>query len=62
MGGFYLIDKDERVVDMIVKRFCELEVSKAGPTHCRRDKPIQIFKEKCKENFVELGAGKIIVV
>ena len=62
MGGFHLMEKDERVVDMIVKRFRELEVSKVGPTHCTGDKPIEMFKKEYKENFIEAGAGKTIVV
>jgi len=62
MGGFHLMEKDERVVDMIVKRFHELEVSKVGPTHCTGDKPIEMFKKEYKENFIEVGAGKTIVV
>jgi len=62
MGGFHLMDKDERVVDMIIKRFRELEVKKVGPTHCTGDKAIEMFKREYKENFMEVGAGKTIVV
>jgi len=62
MGGFHLMDKDERVVDMIVKRLRELGVSKVGPAHCTGDKPIEIFKREYKENFIEVGTGKMIVV
>jgi len=62
VGGFHLMDKDERLVDIIVKKFCELEVSKVAPTHCTGDKPIEMFKKEYKENFIEAGAGKIIVV
>lgn len=62
MGGFHLMDKDERVIDMIVKRFRELEVIKVGPTHCTGDKAIEMFKKEYKEDFIEVGAGKTIVI
>jgi 7,8-dihydropterin-6-yl-methyl-4-(beta-D-ribofuranosyl)aminobenzene 5'-phosphate synthase len=62
MGGFHLMDKDERIVEMIVKRFRELGVSKAGPTHCTGEEAIKMFKKEYKENFVEVGAGKMIEI
>jgi len=62
VGGFHLMDKDERLVDIIVKKFRELEVSRVAPTHCTGDKPIEMFKKEYKENFIEAGAGKTIVV
>jgi len=62
MGGFHLMDKDERVVEMMVKRFRELGVSKAGPTHCTGEKAVGMFKREHKEDFVEVGAGRIIEV
>ncbi|HHJ00760.1 MAG TPA: MBL fold metallo-hydrolase [Candidatus Aerophobetes bacterium] len=62
MGGFHLMDKDERVVEMIVKRFRELGVKKAGPTHCTGEEAIEIFKKEYKKNFLEVGAGKILEV
>jgi len=62
MGGFHLMDKDERIVEMMVKRFRELGVSKVGPTHCTGDEAIKMFKKEYKEDFVEVGAGRIIEV
>jgi len=56
------MDKDERIVDMIVKRFRELKVRKAGPTHCTGEEAIEIFKREYGEDFVEVGAGRIIEV
>jgi len=62
MGGFHLMDKDERLVDIIVKRFRELGIGKAGPTHCTGEEPIEMFKKEYKEDFVEVGAGKVIEI
>jgi len=62
MGGFHLMDKDERVVDMMVKRFRELGVSKAGPTHCTGDEAKEMFKREYKEDFIEVGAGRTIEI
>ena len=62
LGGFHLMEEDERVIEMIVEKFHELSVKKVGPTHCTGDKAIKMFKQSYKENFIEAGAGKIVQV
>lgn len=62
IGGFHLMDKDERMVEMIVKNFRKLGVSKVGPGHCTGNKAMEMFKREYKEDFIQIGAGKTIEV
>jgi len=62
MGGFHLMDKDERVVEMIVKRFRELGIKKVGPTHCTGEEAIEMFRKEYKDDFIEVGAGRMIEI
>jgi 7,8-dihydropterin-6-yl-methyl-4-(beta-D-ribofuranosyl)aminobenzene 5'-phosphate synthase len=59
-GGFHLMNKSEDEVKEIIREFKVLGVMKVGATHCTGDKAIELFKEAYKENFVQMGVGKII--
>jgi len=59
-GGFHLLSKSEDEVKEIISEFKDLGVMKVGATHCTGDKAIELFKEAYKENFVQMGAGKVI--
>jgi 7,8-dihydropterin-6-yl-methyl-4-(beta-D-ribofuranosyl)aminobenzene 5'-phosphate synthase len=58
-GGFHLMNKSEDEVKEIIREFKDLGVMKVGATHCTGDKAIELFKEAYKENFVQMGVGKI---
>ncbi len=62
LGGFHLMEEDERIIEMIVKKFHELGVRKVGPTHCTGENAIDMFKRGYKEDFIEVGAGKTIEI
>jgi 7,8-dihydropterin-6-yl-methyl-4-(beta-D-ribofuranosyl)aminobenzene 5'-phosphate synthase len=59
-GGFHLLSKSEDEVKEIISKFKDLGVMKVGATHCTGDKAIELFKEAYKENFIKMGAGKVI--
>lgn len=60
-GGFHLFkNKSEDEVKEIIREFKDLGVMKVGATHCTGDKAIELFKEAYKENFVQMGVGKVI--
>lgn len=61
-GGFHLMDKDKREIELIVEKFKELGVEKVGPTHCTGYEAQRIFKETYKNNFMEIAAGKIFEI
>jgi 7,8-dihydropterin-6-yl-methyl-4-(beta-D-ribofuranosyl)aminobenzene 5'-phosphate synthase len=61
-GGFHLVQKSDAEVKQIIEKFRELGVLKVGPTHCTGDKAIQLFKDAFGENYIEIGAGKVIEI
>jgi 7,8-dihydropterin-6-yl-methyl-4-(beta-D-ribofuranosyl)aminobenzene 5'-phosphate synthase len=61
-GGFHLLSKSEDEVKEIISEFKDLEVMKVGASHCTGDRAIELFKEAYKENFVQMGVGKVIKV
>ncbi len=62
LGGFHLMDKDTRMIEMIVDRFRELGVKKVGPSHCTGEEAIELFREKYKEDFLSIGVGRSIEI
>lgn len=61
-GGFHLAQKSGAEVKRIIEEFRESGVLKVGPTHCTGDKTIQLFKDAFGENYVKIGAGKVIKI
>lgn len=61
-GGFHLLSKSEDEVKEIISEFKDLGVMKVGATHCTGDKAIELFKDAYKENFVQMGVGKVIEI
>lgn len=62
MGGFHLMGYSDREVQKIIKELKDLGVKKVGPSHCTGDRPIELFRQVWKENFVELGCGGIFQI
>ncbi|MCK4419485.1 MBL fold metallo-hydrolase [Candidatus Aerophobetes bacterium] len=62
LGGFHLMDKDTRMIKMMVDRFRELGVKKVGPSHCTGEEAIELFKEEYKEDFLSIGVGRSIEI
>jgi 7,8-dihydropterin-6-yl-methyl-4-(beta-D-ribofuranosyl)aminobenzene 5'-phosphate synthase len=59
-GGFHLMNKSKDEVKEIINEFKDLGVLKVGASHCTGDKAIELFKEAYRENFVQMGVGKVI--
>jgi 7,8-dihydropterin-6-yl-methyl-4-(beta-D-ribofuranosyl)aminobenzene 5'-phosphate synthase len=57
-GGFHLMNRDIREVELIAEKFKELEVEKVGPTHCTGYEAQVIFEKAYKDNFIKIAAGK----
>ena len=60
LGGFHLRSKSEIEIDSILEDFSHLGVEKAGPCHCSGDLAIAKFAAEYRENFIQVGVGKII--
>jgi 7,8-dihydropterin-6-yl-methyl-4-(beta-D-ribofuranosyl)aminobenzene 5'-phosphate synthase len=61
-GGFHLVNKSDAELKEIISQFRELGVQKVGATHCTGDRAIELFKQAYKENFIRMGAGKVIQI
>jgi len=61
-GGFHLMDKDDREVELIVERFKGLEVERVGPTHCTGYEAQVIFEKAYKDDFIKIAAGKVFEI
>jgi 7,8-dihydropterin-6-yl-methyl-4-(beta-D-ribofuranosyl)aminobenzene 5'-phosphate synthase len=59
-GGFHLLSKSEDEVKEIINEFKALGVVRVGPTHCTGDRAIELFKDAYKENFIQMGVGRVI--
>jgi len=59
-GGFHLMDQSKRKIEIIVKKFIEMEVKKVGPTHCSGKETEEIFKEKYGNKFVSIKVGETL--
>lgn len=57
-GGFHLMNKDKREIELIVEKFKGLGVEKVGPTHCTGYEAQVIFEKEYKNNFVKIATGK----
>lgn len=61
LGGFHLGGASEARIKDIIADFRRLGVQKVAPCHCTGDKAIGLFREAYGEDFVQNGAGKILV-
>jgi 7,8-dihydropterin-6-yl-methyl-4-(beta-D-ribofuranosyl)aminobenzene 5'-phosphate synthase len=61
-GGFHLLNKRDAALKEIISQFRELGVQKVGATHCTGDRAIELFKQAYKEDFIPMGAGKVIQI
>jgi len=62
MGGFHLGSASDAKLQGIIKGFRDLEVKKVAPSHCSGDRCRELFKQEYKEDYIESGVGKIIVL
>ncbi len=57
-GGFHLMSKDNREIELIAEKFKELGIKKVGPTHCSGYEAQTIFKRNYKDKYIQMAAGK----
>jgi 7,8-dihydropterin-6-yl-methyl-4-(beta-D-ribofuranosyl)aminobenzene 5'-phosphate synthase len=62
MGGFHLGSKSGDQIKKIISDFRELGVKYAGPCHCTGTLARKLFQEDYKQNFVDIGTGKVITM
>ncbi|MFH1504055.1 MAG: MBL fold metallo-hydrolase [Candidatus Omnitrophota bacterium] len=57
IGGFHLIDKDNRFIKYVAGEMKSAGVENIGPAHCSGIDAINIFKEVYEQNFLEVKVG-----
>lgn len=60
MGGFHLEWATRGKIEKIISAFKQLAVRYAGPCHCSGDKARELFEKQFGENYINIGAGKVI--
>jgi len=61
-GGFHLMNKSEKEMETIISEMKALGVKKCGATHCTGEMQMKMFRDSFGDDYIELGAGNIIVI
>jgi len=61
-GGFHLLNHSEEQIKEILKIFLSEGVQKCGATHCTGEEATMMFKEAYGADFINLGAGRKIII
>ena len=61
-GGFHLKDTSKGEISSIEEKFKEMNVEKAGPTHCSGREAEEAFKENYGKNFISIKTGQIFKI
>ena len=60
LGGFHLLRHSDDEMVAIIEQFKQLGVERCGATHCTGDRQITAFHDAYGDNFVTMGAGKVV--
>jgi 7,8-dihydropterin-6-yl-methyl-4-(beta-D-ribofuranosyl)aminobenzene 5'-phosphate synthase len=61
-GGFHLKDSSKGKINSIAEKFKQMNVEKAGPTHCSGRYAEEIFRERYGKNFISIKTGQIFKI
>ena len=62
MGGFHLHRQSEYEISSTINKIFKMEILSVAPSHCSGNTARKMFKEVYEENYIEIGAGKIIKI
>lgn len=62
LGGFHLGGASKAGIEGIIADFKQLGVQKVAPCHCTGDTAIGLFRDAYREDFVQNGAGTVLVL
>lgn len=62
MGGFHLRDLATEDLNVLLTGFRQLGVQRVAPCHCTGDRAIAAFREEYKEDCLEAGVGRNILL
>ncbi len=61
-GGFHLGTASDAQLKKIIEQFRKFGVEKVGPCHCSGERCRKLFLDAYKENFIDVGVGKILLI
>jgi 7,8-dihydropterin-6-yl-methyl-4-(beta-D-ribofuranosyl)aminobenzene 5'-phosphate synthase len=59
-GGFHLLRDSREEIQKVIRELRDLGVKRVGATHCTGEEAIQMFREAYRNEFVEMGVGRVI--
>jgi len=62
MGGFHLEWAGKGKIEKIISAFKQWHVRYVGPCHCTGDKARALLEKHFGENYINIGAGKVITM
>ena len=62
MGGFHLEWASRGKIEKIISAFKQWHVRYVGPCHCSGDKARALFEKHFGNNYINVGAGKVITL
>jgi 7,8-dihydropterin-6-yl-methyl-4-(beta-D-ribofuranosyl)aminobenzene 5'-phosphate synthase len=62
MGGFHLLDETRNRLEKIISRLKALGVRYVGPCHCSGDLARELFHMEYRQNYINVGVGKVIAI
>ncbi len=62
IGGYHLFGRSEKEIMDVIREFKGIDVEKVAPCHCTGDKARKLFREAFKEDYIEVGVGKTILI
>jgi len=62
MGGFHLEWATKTKIEKIISAFKQYGVRFVAPCHCTGEKGRYLFEKHFGENYINIGAGKVITL
>jgi len=60
IGGFHLLEKNEKEILESINSLKKQNVKKVLPTHCTGNKAIELYKKEFRDHFIQGGIGCVI--
>jgi len=62
MGGFHLHNQSKSEITKKINTIVKMEILNVGPCHCSGDDARKMFNEVYRDNYIEIGTGKLIEI
>ena len=62
LGGFHLMRDSSDRVEHVIDELKNLGVKKNAPSHCTGKRPVDMFRQAWKEDFMDFGCGATVFI